>query len=156
MRSSSPFATVIVGWLLPGAGYWLIGQVARGIVVGSAILVLFFSGMLVAGVRVIDVPGYDDHGQKAMIAHTDQWELTGNFTGTLIDKPWYFCQILIGPINLIASHISIDAAHGDNPYPKTKARIGEIGTLYTAIAGMLNLLAMIDAGHRAMLQREGS
>jgi hypothetical protein len=34
-------------------------------------------------------------------------------------------------------------------YPAAKSRLGEIGTLYTAIAGMLNLLAIIDASHRA-------
>ena len=55
---------------------------------------------------------------------------------------------------MIASKLSIEAGQGTNPYPKVKARIGEIGTLYTAIAGMLNLLAMIDAGHRAQHQKE--
>jgi hypothetical protein len=32
---------------------------------------------------------------------------------------------------------------------ETKARLAEIGTLYTAVAGMLNLLTIIDASHRA-------
>ncbi len=29
------------------------------------------------------------------------------------------------------------------------SRVNEIAVLYTAVAGMLNLLAMIDASHRA-------
>jgi Family of unknown function (DUF6677) len=125
------------------------GQRSRGIVVGAAILVLFLGGILLAGIRVIDVPGYTDHGQKALVDHTDQWTLTTHPLDAIIDKPWYVGQILAGPLTLIGSELSIDAAHGDNPYPKVKARVGEIGTLYTAVAGMLNLLAMIDAGHRA-------
>ena len=32
---------------------------------------------------------------------------------------------------------------------EAKARLFEIGTLYTAVAGMLNLLTVIDAAHRA-------
>jgi hypothetical protein len=32
---------------------------------------------------------------------------------------------------------------------EAKARLAEIGTLYTAVAGMLNLLTIIDASHRA-------
>jgi hypothetical protein len=32
---------------------------------------------------------------------------------------------------------------------EAKARLAEIGTLYTAVAGMLNLLTIIDAAHRA-------
>ena len=34
------------------------------------------------------------------------------------------------------------------------ARVNEIAVLYTAVAGMLNLLAIIDAAHRASLMRE--
>ncbi|HEY1685507.1 MAG TPA: DUF6677 family protein [Tepidisphaeraceae bacterium] len=146
---SSPFAVVVVGWLIPGAGYWLLGQRARAMVVGIAVIVLFLLGILIGGMRVIDVPGFNDHGQKALVDRTDTWVLYGNFTGTIVDKPWYVAQILTGPVTLICSKLSVDASQGDNPYPKVKARIGEIGTLYTAIAGMLNLLAMIDAGHRA-------
>jgi hypothetical protein len=33
--------------------------------------------------------------------------------------------------------------------PKSHARLAEIGTLYTAVAGMLNLLAIIDSSYRA-------
>jgi hypothetical protein len=154
MRSSPPFLVAFVGWLLPGAGYALIGQTARGIVVGAAILILFFGGILVAGIRVIDVPGFDDHGDKALVARTNYWVLVASPQSAIVDKPWYVGQILAGPVTIIASQLSINAAKGDNPYPKVKARIGEIGTLYTAIAGMLNLLAMIDAGHRAQHQKK--
>ena len=37
---------------------------------------------------------------------------------------------------------------------KSHARVNEIGVLYTAVAGMLNLLAMIDAAHRAAREPE--
>ena len=34
---------------------------------------------------------------------------------------------------------------------KSHSRLWEIGTLYTAVAGMLNLLAIIDSSHRAAI-----
>ena len=51
--------------------------------------------------------------------------------------------------------VASDLAQPKNPgsiyslVPKTHSRIAEIGTLYTAIAGMLNLLAIIDSASRA-------
>jgi hypothetical protein len=148
-----PPLVALAGWILPGAGYWLIGQRARAVVVGATILLLFFLGIFVAGIRVIDVPGYDEYGQKTLVrTNTDRdgaWVLTTRPLAEIINKPWYVGQILAGPITLVASRISLNAAAGPSPYPKTKARLGEIGTLYTAVAGMLNLLAIIDAAHRA-------
>jgi hypothetical protein len=74
------------------------------------------------------------------------------------------CQILCGPIAVAASSISIHAARptaqaaaaSDTPVQTvaiSHARSWEIGTLYTAVAGMLNLLAIIDAAFRADLTK---
>jgi hypothetical protein len=35
--------------------------------------------------------------------------------------------------------------------PASHARVSDIGTLYTAVAGMLNLMAIIDSSYRATL-----
>jgi hypothetical protein len=71
------------------------------------------------------------------------------------DKPWYVGQILCGPLALAASAISVNAAHpsaaapGQETWPSSHSRSWEIGALYTAVAGMLNLLVIIDSAHRA-------
>jgi hypothetical protein len=72
----------------------------------------------------------------------------------IANKPWYVGQFLAGPMCLIASSTSIDQSrkiepNGNASVPRSHSRIYEIGTLYTAIAGMLNLLAIIDASYRA-------
>ena len=54
-----PPAIALAGWILPGAGYWLVGEKTRGLIAGVAILLMFFAGILIAGIRVIEVPGYD-------------------------------------------------------------------------------------------------
>lgn len=167
-RSVPPALAAIAGWLLPGAGYFLIGHAARGLIVGITIIVLFMSGILLAGIRVIDVPGYDRTGQRVKIdmkgnrvestSHHPQydylpWALTSRgLFGEVVNKPWYVCQILNGPICLIASGASLSAA--TNNVPSSHARLYEIGTLYTAVAGLLNLLAVIDCAHRAARAQE--
>ena len=62
--------------------------------------------------------------------------------------------VLAGPMDVAASVLSVWASR---PQPglavargaRSHARTAELGVLYTAVAGMLNLLAIIDSAHRA-------
>jgi hypothetical protein len=143
-----PPLIALAGWLLPGAGYWLLGQRTRGTVVCISILLLYFLGLLIAGVRVIEVPGYDARGNPITIG--GQWGLThGGFMAEISNKPWFVCQILTGPICLASAAGSVNLAARGPEYPRAHAPLETVGTLYTAIAGMLNLMVIIDAVHRA-------
>ena len=130
-QSSSSVPPPIVAlstWIVPGSGYWLIGQRGRALTVGITILILFILGLLIGGVRVVDVPP----------------GVLSSPVNAVSQKPWFVGQILAGPITLIASSIGHDEG-----YFASHSRLNEIGTLYTAVAGMLNLLAIIDAAYRA-------
>lgn len=147
----------LAGWVLPGLGYLLIGQRTRGIVIGVTILMLFSGGMLLGGARVIDVPGYDDAGQPVMVdgagrkldASTGrgEWALVQRPMSEIAAKPWFIGQVLTGPVCLASAKWSVSLAR--EGVARSHARILDIGMLYTAIAGMLNLLAIIDCAHRA-------
>ncbi len=74
----------------------------------------------------------------------------------LSDKPWFVGQILCGPITLLASALSVhfakpttNSAIPQQGVPSSHSRSWEIGALYTAVAGMLNLLVIIDSAYRA-------
>ena len=127
--SSVPAPIVALAtWVVPGSGYWLIGQRARALTVGITIIILFVMGLLIGGVRVVDAPP----------------NVLTSPANAVSQKPWFVGQILAGPITLSASSIG-----HDNAYFASHSRVNEIGTLYTAVAGMLNLLAIIDAAYRA-------
>jgi hypothetical protein len=158
----SAWLVAAAGWALPGAGYWLIGQRARGVVIGATILVLFLLGVLISGVRVIDVPGYDLAGQRVranraghrITPKSPQWDgsrwILTSGRGVLSEvasKPWFIPQLVTGPITIVTAVASVQAA--ERGIPRVHARLADIGTLYTAIAGMLNLMAIIDSAHRA-------
>jgi hypothetical protein len=171
--SSAPAPLVaLIGWLIPGAGYFLIGQKLRGTVIGITVILMFIFGVLLAGIRVIDVPGYDKgeriyyqmqvDGQKnvsetkmppgATISSTDRWAMIAHPLSEITNKPWFVPQVITGPLCLAAAAWSNAAARpaaDGSVVEASHARIYEIGTLYTAIAGMLNLLAIIDASSRA-------
>ncbi len=120
-------------WLVPGSGYWLLGQRARALTVSITIFALFVLGLLIGGVRVVDPPASYSEPQKIVF-----------------EKPWFMGQILAGPMTLVVAAIGKPDMGADRPaFLESHARLYEIGTLYTAVAGMLNLLAIIDAAYRA-------
>jgi hypothetical protein len=169
----------VAGWLVPGAGYWLIGQRSRGLVAGITIIVLFILGLLIAGVRVIEVPGYGQHGYRiqtigrrttsgAVVEYnqfdpsnaTEEanpardprdvplgWALQRRFLSEIANKPWFIGQVLAGPLCLGSAALSVEAAQAS--IDRAHAPLEAVGTLYTAVAGMLNLLVIIDSSSRA-------
>lgn len=118
----------LAGWLIPGAGYWLIGQRTRGLTIGITIFLLFVAGIFIGGIKVVDAPDFN----------TNPVSLFG-----MAQKPWFIGQSLVGIPGIVSAMIasSVDVT--------SHARLAEISTLYTAVAGMLNLLAVIDSTFRA-------
>jgi uncharacterized protein DUF6677 len=143
-----PFLVALAAWLLPGAGYWLIGQRARGVIVGVTVILLFVFGLLVGGVRVLEVPYYDRNGQQTNRALVDEVRA----------KPWSIAQVMAGSVAIVGGWAAVNASTADAagvaPGEESHARVNEIGVLYTAVAGMLNLLVIIDSAHRAGRIRE--
>jgi hypothetical protein len=181
-RMPSPPVVAVAGWLLPGAGYWLIGHRARALIVGVTIITLFTSGVLVGGVRAIQVPGYGENGGALYVVRDSRdtsgivrlaehrpgqrppsnQRVTSDFRallGEVGNKPWSICQVMAGPLAIAGGTGSVWASRSgdagrdgavDEPRGvMSHSRINEIAVLYTAVAGMLNLLVIIDAAARA-------
>ena len=153
----------ICAWLLPGSGYLLLGQRGRGLGIGITIIVLFILGLLIAGVRVIEVPGYDvSTGARSLYPiqipgsnrHEMIWVIYAAPLSEIRDKPWSVPQVLTGPISILAGAWSVYAAQSDPVTGQSvgalsHARLNEIGSLYLSVAGLLNLMAIIDSAWRA-------
>jgi hypothetical protein len=121
-----PPLVALCGWLIPGAGYWLLGEKMRAAIICVVVLAVFAAGTLIGGIAVVSAP---------------------DSAGAIMDKPWFIGQVLAGPISVAAA---VKASRLD-PDNVSTSRSWELGTLYTAIAGMLNLLVVIDATHRAVI-----
>lgn len=70
----------------------------------------------------------------------------GLFVGSLavIEKPWFYAQILFSPVTLYFGYLSSSVYHLDS-----FGRAREIGEIYTGIAGMMNLLCIVNAVYLA-------
>ena len=156
----------VLAWVLPGLGYWVIGERARALWAGGAILGLFLLCVLVAGVRVIDPPGYDA-GRRVMLGRGEAavWALSARPVPTLLQKPAYLGQALVGPVTFVGTAASLSAARYGRvvdeddkqpfgqrgtlrrpvPIERTSAKLEAPAMLGTAVAGMLNLMVIVDS-----------
>jgi hypothetical protein len=137
---------LIAGAILPGLGHVVSGEARRGILAGAGVLGLFFGGILIGGVDVIDARE---------------------------DTAWFAGQAFVGPLAFGINHIhqnnlkvidprtkrlrsanptegrdpasGLAVEGGTPPNRRSVGKMNEVGTLYATIAGMLNLIVMIDA-----------
>lgn len=163
-----PILVALAGWILPGSGYLIIGQRSRGITIGLTIIILFLLGLLIGGVRELEVPGYGPTANKIRVAsrggfeaseayasddlEEGPWVMTRHPLDEIRNKPWSIPQIMMGPIDLLCDMWSLQASQraGETTLgTRSHSRTNEIGVLYTAVAGLLNLLAIIDSAYRA-------
>ena len=149
----------ILAVILPGAGHWYQGQVKRAILIGAGILGRFFGGTLIRGIDVVD---------------------------SRQDRLWFLGQVLVGPVALATDYVhqhhfkapdpitnkprspmpgevrgpdgrwAPGAAGSRPPYSKSLGKMNEIGTLYGTVAGMLNLVVIIDALFPTARRRKGA
>jgi len=136
----------IAAWVLPGLGHLMTGEVKRGIVLAVTIGSLWTAGLLVGGINVIQ-------------AKVQTAPATASTPAQYRVRPWFLGQMLTAPSLVVEyTHDRYRAQyHGEDPtpdpdgptlYEPSYGRPYEIGTLYTALAGLLNLLAIVDVIYR--------
>jgi len=125
----------VAAWLIPGLGHFLAGHTRRGVLLLICIGGLWVAGLLMGGISVVQY-------------RTPQGAV----------RPWFLGQAIIAPSLIVeythdrylAQNAGKEplATDTDIPYEPAYGRAHEMGTLYTALAGLLNLLAIIDIAYR--------
>lgn len=133
----TPYAAFLA-WLWPGAGHMSLGQRKRGLLVMIGVLLLFLGGVLIGGIDSVDRKD---------------------------DRLWFLAQALCGPIAFGVDFINqrhlkplppdwVGRYERNDPEIlarmnyKSLGRVNEMGTLYSALAGLMNLVAILDVLHR--------
>lgn len=124
-------AAAIAAAVFPGAGHYVLGERRRAAAIASGVLGLFFGGLLIGGIDTVD-------------RQEDGW--------------WFLPQALVGPLafGVDSLHQNLKVHDGMGPprsprpdengwYSKSTGKSNELGTLFSALAGMLNLIVVIDA-----------
>jgi TM2 domain-containing membrane protein YozV len=148
----------LLALILPGAGQIYLGYVGRGLTIFAGIMGLFLGGLLVGGLNSIDSRenrvwfiGQALVGPTAFILdNLHQSRFKGYETspaGQVLARP----SRVPNPDETITRRadgirVLTPLPAGERPpIVKSIGRPNEIGTLFGAIAGMLNVIAIIDA-----------
>lgn len=116
--TANPAIIGLAAWAVPGLGHWLLGQRSRAIVLFVAIMLTYWTGVAVGGVRYTADP-------------------TGN---TL----WFVAQTGVGPQVLALYMATARQEVPAVPWPDS-----DIAVIYAGVAGLLNMLVILDAIGRA-------
>ncbi len=110
-----------LAWLVPGLGHWWIGEKHRGVIFFIVITATFWTGVAVGGVRSTVTPR--DNGL------------------------WIAAQICAGPQALgVLAYSNTLATNADlSQQYKAPWPAADIGVVYAGVAGLLNLLVILDA-----------
>jgi hypothetical protein len=116
-----------LAWLVPGLGHLYIGQRVRGCVCLVAITVTFWTGVAIGGVQ-----GTVDPHERTL---------------------WFLAQLCTGGNTLAAyalhGAVTPGRTAGDRPAFVAHWLSADVGVHYTGVAGLLNLLVILDVLGRA-------
>src|SRR5215212_9672960 len=109
---------VALGWLIPGGGHFLLKRPGRGALLLASVTGMFLSGLMMQG---------------AMFQPQ-----TGDLLTTLIHTGGFIGDVCSGILYLLS------VAFGYNQ-PDVAGHVHDYGTKFLVTAGLLNILAMVDA-----------
>jgi len=111
-------APVAVGWLVPGGGHFLLKRRGRGVLLAASITCMFVMGLLMRGAMFKPQSG-------DILTVLINW---GGFAGDIASGMLYFLTTWLGYAQ-----------------PDMAGAVHDYGTKFLVTAGLLNVLAMVDA-----------
>lgn len=120
--ASAPFGkwapAVLLAWLIPGGGHFLLKKRERGVVLCVSVTVMFLLGLMMRGAMF--------HPEGGDLLTTVIYY--GGFVGDLLSGVLYFIAVALGYNE-----------------PDMAGHVHDYGTKFLVAAGLLNLLAIVDA-----------
>ncbi len=127
-----PFAAILA-YVLPGLGHLALGKPKRAACIFCGVMGLFFGGLFIGGIDAVD-------------RKEDFW--------------WFVGQAGVGPVAFVVDRVhqnwfkvedeseaSVRRSMLPDENPRNRKSLGhpnEIGALYATIAGMLNIICVLD------------
>jgi len=109
---------VLLAWLVPGGGHFLLKRPARGAILGASVAIVFVLGLMMRGTL------FQPEGGDLLTTVI----YYGGFIGDLLAGILYFLTVWLG-----------------YSQPDMPGHVHDYGTKFLVAAGLLNLLAIMDA-----------
>ena len=128
LPARSPVVTVLLAWLIPGSGHFLLGRRGRGAIVFVTVVAAFLTGIVMHG------PMFQLSSTGDLLSRLIQY---GGFIGDLASGLPYFLSVWFGYAQ-----------------PDQAGHTYDYGSKFLVCAGLLNILAMVDAYEIATNQKD--
>jgi hypothetical protein len=109
---------VILAWVIPGGGHFLLKRTGRGALIFASVFLMFIFGLFMRGMMF-----------------TPQ---SGDVLTTLINYGGFVADIAAGALYLVAAMFGYSQ-------PDMPGDVHDYGTKFLVTAGLLNILAIVDA-----------
>lgn len=146
IRLRNPRVAALLAWLFPGAGHIYQGRIGKGILYAVCILSLYTIGFALGEGKIVYWRWVNpmNNPEKFCLYYLGQFfvglpALPALIQGTL--KYFGHSPILWG----FMAEPDLNGLNGLNALHPKLGKIVEIGSMYTAVAGLLNVLAIYDA-----------
>lgn len=121
VRTFQPLAGILA-WVVPGLGHYVLGQRVRGIRIFAGMALLIFGGLFIGGVDTVDSKN---------------------------DSLWFMAQACAGPVvlgvDVINQKYVKELPAADQIAWRSLGHVNSAGTLFIALAGLLNVVVILDA-----------
>ncbi len=157
--ASSSSIAGLLAWILPGLGHWYLGHRVRAIIIMVVIAVTFWCGVAIGGVKSTVDLNENRLWFLAQICTGSHTTVAAIWSGRL-DPVVDVCPAC-GAKLAHKPRVGDTCAHCDQPITNaasaTRLRLAfwpqiDIAIVYTGIAGLLNLLVILDAIARAEIE----
>lgn len=119
---------VIAAWLIPGGGHFLLKKTGRGALIFGSVVLMFFFGLFMRGMMFTPEKGVD-------------------YLTSLINYGGFVCNLAAGMLYILASIFGY-------AQPDMAGDVHDYGTKFLVTAGLLNILAMVDAWEIATKKKD--
>lgn len=109
---------VLVGWLIPGGGHFLLRRRGRAWMIALSVIIMFLFGLFMRGAFFVPQ--------------------TGDLLTTLINVGGFVGNLCTGLLYFLATWLGYDQ-------PDLAGHVHDYGTKFLVSAGLLNILGMVDA-----------
>jgi hypothetical protein len=139
----SPYKAALLAWLVPGLGHFYQGRTGKGWLYAISILTLYFIGFALGEQHIVYWRWVNplNNPERFCLHYIGQFfvglpALPALIQGTLIHYD-------LSPI--LGGFMAEPPANVINGLHPRLGKLVEIGTIYTTVAGLLNILAIYDA-----------
>ena len=124
----SPWLTIVLAWLVPGAGHFLLGKKKRALIIFCCVAISFAVGALMRGPMFQPTTAGDVLSRLIQVA---------GFAGDLASGLFYLIAVGLGYWP-----------------PDEPTHMADYGSKFLVAAGILNVLAIVDAYEIATRQKD--